>query len=208
MPPSAVPASVAASASPSAPAKPPADKRTGRQLNKPYVVNGIPVISKAHRVSAQYRPPVQSGPNGLTPETARALQKMKAAAKADGIVIVVKSGFRTYATQKGQYQDALRTQPKNINFYAPPGASEHQSGLAVDLWDGKVWHRPMENTATGKWLQKHGHEYGFILRYPKGKTSITKIEYEPWHFRYIGVAQAAQFGTSNSLTLEEYLHLA
>lgn len=172
------------------------------------MVDGIPVISKAHRISSRYHPPAQTGPYGLTAETAAALRKMTAAAKADGVTIKVKSGYRSYATQNGQYQRALRTQPQNINFYAPPGASEHQSGLAVDLWDGKVWYRPMENTAAGKWLRKHGPTYGFILRYPKGKTAITKIAYEPWHFRYIGVANAARFTASHSATLEEFLRLA
>ena len=66
----------------------------------------------------------------------------------------------------------------------------------------------MANTATGKWLHKHGHEYGFILRYPKGKQKITGYNYEPWHFRYVGVDVARQFPSDNRLTLEEFLGLA
>lgn len=195
-------------ASPTPSASPSPDTRKGKQLNKPYQVNGIPVISKKHRVSASYGPADPTGPNHLDADTAAALATMTAAAAADGVTVKVKSGYRTYATQKATYDRALRTQPQNINFYAPPGASEHQTGLAVDLWDGRVWYRAMENTATGKWLHKHAHEYGFILRFPKGKQSITGVPYEPWHFRYIGVRDAKKFGKGNQLTLEEYLGLA
>lgn len=189
-------------------ATPTPDTRTGKQLNKPYEVRGIPVISKKHRISASYGPADPTGPNHLDAETAAALATMTAAAKADGVTVKVKSGYRSYAVQKASYDRALRTQPQNINFYAPPGASEHQTGLAVDLWDGRVWYRAMENTATGKWLHKHAHEYGFILRFPDGKEAITGVPYEPWHFRYIGVTDALKFGKGNRLTLEEYLGLA
>lgn len=138
---------------------------------------------------------------------AKALAKMTAAGKAAGVRIVVKSGYRSWASQKAIYDRALKTQPQNINYYAPPGASEHQTGLAADLWDGKVWYRPMENTATGKWLHAHAHEYGFILRFPKGKEKTTGVPYEPWHFRYVGLENSLKFDKANQLTLEEYLGL-
>jgi zinc D-Ala-D-Ala carboxypeptidase len=184
------------------------DTRKGRQLNQAYSVNGVIVVSKKHRISASYGPAKPTGPNHLDATTAKALATMTAAAKADGVKIVVKSGYRSWATQKAIYDKALRTQPQNINFYAPAGASEHQTGLAVDLWDGKIWYRPMENSATGKWLHKHAHEYGFILRFPLGKQKITGVPYEPWHFRYVGVEHSKKFDKANSLTLEEYLGLS
>lgn len=165
------------------------------------------MVSKKHRVSAGYGPAQPTGPNNLDAATAKALATMTAAARAQGVTIVVRSGYRSYGTQAASYNRALKTQPQNINFYAPPGASEHQTGLAVDLWDGRVWYRPMANTATGKWLHKHAHEYGFILRFPEGKQSITGVPYEPWHFRYIGVKDAMHFDKTNRLTLEEYLGL-
>ncbi|HQY98447.1 MAG TPA: M15 family metallopeptidase [Propionicimonas sp.] len=211
---SAAPTTVAAkpSATPTAsePAKPKADTRKGKQLGTPYAVNGIIVVSKAHRVSAAYTPKSPSS-YGLTKETAAALKKMTAAAKKAGVRIVVRSGYRSYATQKAVYQRALRNYPSVASakrYNAPPGASEHQTGLSLDLWDGVTWSLPMANTATGKWLHKHVHEYGFVLRYPKGKDKITGYSYEPWHFRYIGVADAKKFGKGNTLTLEEYLGLA
>jgi zinc D-Ala-D-Ala carboxypeptidase len=168
------------------------------------------VVSKKHRISASYGPLNPTGPYRLTAETAAAFTKMVAAAKADGVTVKVHkmSGYRSYAAQKSSYESAKRTQPQNINYYAPPGASEHQTGLAVDLWDGTVWYAQMEYTATGKWLHKHCHEYGFILRFPKNKLKITGVEYEAWHFRYIGVTAAKKFDAANTLTLEEYLGLA
>ncbi|WP_098461249.1 M15 family metallopeptidase [Propionicimonas paludicola] len=196
------------SATPSAPAK---DTRTGAQLNQPYRVDGVIVVSKAHPVSANYRPPRPTGPYGLNADAQQALAKMTAAAKKDGVKLVVRSGYRSYATQKQVYNNALRNYPSITSakrYNAPPGASEHQTGLAMDLWDGVTWSLPMANTATGKWLHKHCHEYGFVLRYPKGKEKLTGYAYEPWHFRYLGTTLAARFGSGNTLTLEEVLGLA
>ena len=191
-------------ATPNAPAP---DKRTGRQLRTPYVVNGIPVVSKKHRITASYGPRRPSGPYRLEAAAAAALTRMTAAARADGVRVRVRSGYRNWASQNASYQRAKRNYPQNLSFYAPAGASEHQTGLAVDLWDGVTWSLPMARTATGKWLFTHAHEYGFVLRYPDGKAKITGYHYEPWHYRFIGKADAAKF-KNNSLTLEEYLGLA
>jgi len=189
---------------PVAPAK---DTRKGSQLNTPYKVLGIPVISKKHRITAAYAPKHPSGTYHLESTTAAALSRMTAAARADGVRIRVRSGYRNWATQNASYQRAKRYYPQNLSFYAPAGASEHQTGLAVDLWDGVTWSLPMANTATGKWLFKHAHSYGFVLRYPNGKTRITGYHYEPWHYRFIGRSHAMKF-KGNSTTLEEYLGLA
>lgn len=189
------------------PAAPPKDTRKGSQLNKPYVVKGIPVVSKKHRITAAYAPKNPSGAYHLESTAAAALAKMTAAARADGVRIRVRSGYRNWASQTAIYQRAKRNYPQSLSFYAPAGASEHQTGLAVDLWDGVTWSLPMAHTATGKWLFKHAHTYGFVLRYPNGKMKITGYHYEPWHYRYIGKADAMKF-TGNSLTLEEYLGLA
>lgn len=186
---------------------PPKDTRTGKQLATPYEVDGIIVVSKKHRISAGYGPADPTGPYHLEAAAASALAKMTAAARADGVRIRVHSGYRSWATQNASYQKALRNYPQNISFYAPAGASEHQTGLAVDLWDGVTWSLPMARTATGKWLFRHAHEYGFVLRYPDGKTKITGYHYEPWHYRYIGKRDARKF-PNNTLTLEEYLGLA
>jgi len=193
---------------PSVPAK---DTRTGRELDRPYRVDSVIVVSKAHPVSARYGPPEPTSPYGLNVDANQALARMIAAAKKAGVKVVVRSGYRSYATQKQVYNNALRNYPSVASakrYNAPPGASEHQTGLGVDLWDGVTWSLPMANTATGKWLHKHCHEYGFVLRYPKGKEKITGYAYEPWHFRYVNATVAEKFGTGNTLTLEEVLELA
>jgi D-alanyl-D-alanine carboxypeptidase len=83
-----------------------------------------------------------------------------------------------------------------------PGTSEHHVGLAVDFNYAKT---DFENTAAFKWLAKNAHKYGFILRYPKGKESITNIVYEPWHFRYVG-KEHAEVIKSKGFCLEEYIN--
>jgi D-alanyl-D-alanine carboxypeptidase len=96
-----------------------------------------------------------------------------------------------------------------------PGASEHQTGLAVDLvsreWLGYTLTEAFADTAEARWLASRCAEFGFIIRYPKEKESITGIVYEPWHLRYVGI-EAARYMTDNQLTLEElwmlwYLYL-
>ncbi|HZJ56678.1 MAG TPA: M15 family metallopeptidase, partial [Clostridia bacterium] len=86
-------------------------------------------------------------------------------------------------------------------YIAVPGTSEHEIGLAVDFNTLKA---EFENAEAFKWLDANAHKYGFILRYPEDKQFITKIKYEPWHFRYVGPAHA-QIMKSNNLCLEEYI---
>lgn len=89
---------------------------------------------------------------------------------------------------------------------AIPGASEHNTGLTVDIcaMDFQMLIEEYEETDEAKWLKENCYKYGFILRYPKGKEDITQIIYEPWHFRYVGVEAATEIMTQG-ITLEEYL---
>ena len=101
------------------------------------------------------------------------------------------------------YSDAFYKAKTRI---ALPGASEHHTGLAVDIVG--MSHQSLDdaqaNTKEAKWLEEHCAEYGFILRYPKDKTDITGVDYESWHFRYVG-EDAAAYMMKNDLTLEEFL---
>ena len=119
------------------------------------------------------------------------LEKLVAAARAAGVTLRVGSGYRSYATQASLFASYVRQHGEAAanRFSSRPGHSEHQSGLAVDFAgaDQTCWvDGCFERTAAGKWLAAHAHEYGFILRYPKGKEKITGYQYEPWHFRYVG----------------------
>lgn len=134
-----------------------------------------------------------------------AFVKMRKAAEAEGLRLVVASAYRSYGTQGNVYADYVTGSGKVAaeQYSARPGHSEHQTGLAMDIRSGSS-----EGSFVGsrefKWLVANGHRYGFVLRYPKGKTSITGYAYEPWHWRYVGV-EAAKAMKASGLTLEEYL---
>lgn len=140
------------------------------------------------------------------------------AAKASGYDIVVASAYRGYEYQKNLVEEdvaaLMRRGYSEEDAYEevyketmPPGCSEHQTGLAMDLVgkDYEVLHVDMVNTETNQWLRKHCAEYGFVLRYPKDKEDVTKVNYEPWHFRYVGSKTLAKKMMKQGITLEEYL---
>lgn len=128
------------------------------------------------------------------------------AAKA-GIELYVASGYRSYDLQNYYYSNYVKTsgEVEANKFSAKPGQSEHQIGLAFDvsLQSNECYLETcFGDTAGGKWLAAHAHEYGFILRYPADKTVVTGYQYEPWHFRYVGNDLAAALYQSG-LTLDE-----
>jgi D-alanyl-D-alanine carboxypeptidase len=109
--------------------------------------------------------------------------------------------------QKGfSYEDALE---ETLRETMPAGYSEHETGLALDLLcSGNTAMDVSQADEPGnQWLMQHCQEYGFILRYPEDKVSVTEIDYEPWHFRYVG-KEAAQYIMEHGLTLEEFVEMA
>ena len=143
-----------------------------------------------------------------------ALQK---AAAADGVTVWMQSGYRSVAYQTKLYErktqyyrdkgyDEATAREKAAAIVNPPGYSEHNCGLAADL--NSPEHTGLdegfENTAAFRWLCAHAGEYGFILRYPKGAEDKTEITYEPWHWRYVGVENAARINASG-LCFEDYI---
>ena len=109
---------------------------------------------------------------------------------------------RYYQNQGYSYENA---RAKAAQIIAIPGTSEHHLGLAFDIIDTRDWslETRQENYKGQQWLMEHSWEYGFILRYPKNKTDVTGIIYEPWHYRYVGKELAKELHESG-LTLEEY----
>ncbi len=144
------------------------------------------------------------------------LLAMMQAAKDDGINLEVCSPYRTdgrqewlfekkiknYMGQGYSYLEAYKTASQIVTI---PGSSEHQIGIAFDIYSDtyKQLDEAFEDTEAGKWLAAHSYEYGFVLRYPEGKEYITSIEYEPWHFRYVG-REAAAVMHREDLCLEEF----
>lgn len=159
-------------------------------------VNGILIVNKKYGLPSNYNP-------GVNPEASSALKKMQADASAIGLNLKLVSGFRSYERQENLYNSYLKKDGKTKadTYSAMTGHSEHQTGLAFDI--GRV-NESFSNTSESKWLEENAHLYGFIIRYPKGKTSITGYIYEPWHVRYLGVDIATDVKNSG-LCLEEYL---
>lgn len=187
-----------------------ADTRKGAESATPFAVKGVVVVSRDHRLSAAYVPAWASRPHGLHPDVLAAFDRLAAAAKRDGLAMSIRSGYRSYATQADSFKRALRQYDEATarRYFAEPGASEHQTGLALDAWDGRNRGSAFAKTRHAAWLAEHAHEFGFIIRYPDGKTDITGVAWEPWHLRYVGTDISAAFGPNSSLTLEEYLGLA
>lgn len=141
-------------------------------------------------------------------EASKALEQMFRNAKSSGIELCAVSGYRAYSRQKNLFDAEVNHvgEVKAEQAVAIPGTSEHQTGLAMDITGkstGLHLTAGFANTKEGKWLAQNAHRFGFILRYPKGKEGITHYEYEPWHFRYVGV-KAATAIYKNNWTLEEY----
>lgn len=203
-------ASPTASASSLRPATRPIDGRLGSERDKPFTVNGIVVVSAKHKVSASYRPRLASD-YPLVRTAAKAFAKLQRAIRAKGLRLSVVSGYRSYGTQLALYNSRLASMGRawTQRFVAKPGSSEHQTGLALDLRSPSGRGTTFDNTREWKWLRAHAQQYGFVLRYPKGTTTITGIGYEPWHWRYVGVAQATAIRSLGAdVTIEEYLRLA
>ena len=139
----------------------------------------------------------------MNSEALNAFYAMKSAAEGDGINLFIVSGFRSYNTQAALYSGYVASygQSSADTLSARPGHSEHQSGLAMDVNSADS---SFEGTKEALWLANNSYKFGFIIRYPKGKESITGYMYEPWHLRYLGVATAGAV-YSSGLTLEEYL---
>ena len=159
-------------------------------------INGILIANKTYPLPSTYNP-------GVNPAANAALQEMFAAAKTEGLNLFVKSGFRSYSTQKSLYNNYVKRDGAAAadRYSARPGHSEHQTGLAFDI---NKANSSFAGSPEANWLAQNCYKYGFIIRYPQGKESITGYIYEPWHVRYLGVEIATAVYNSG-LCLEEYL---
>ena len=181
------------------------------------------LVSRTHPITEDY--PVETKECGsatainktLQTEAADAFLSMQAAAARDGVDVRMQSGYRSVSYQKKLYDNKTQyyrdkglseaaAREKAAAIVNPPGCSEHNCGLAADL--NSPEHTGLdegfENTAAFRWLCQHAGEYGFILRYPKGAEEKTEITYEPWHWRYVGVENAAKINASG-LCFEDYI---
>ena len=179
----------------------------------------LAIINTKYPLPDSYAPTLSNAINGsniqLDSRVSEHYAEMYAAAKLSGCVLTPYSGYHTYALQENTFN-------RKVNFYVnkgmsaeeanqkasaqvlPAGCSEHNAGLAMDIVSASS---DFVNTKEYKWLCENAHNYGFILRYPEDKTAITGMNFEPWHWRYVGTQAAKEMKEKNQC-LEEYLGLA
>jgi len=150
----------------------------------------------------------------LRPEAASAVERMFAAAAADGVHITIKSSFRSYDTQATVYNGYLAQKGQYLSdtSSARPGFSEHQTGFALDIGDASVgpsceFTFCMAGSPAGSWVAAHGADYGFVIRYPLGQEPVTGYAAEPWHLRFLGIAVAQDMMVRGIPSYEAYLGL-
>lgn len=178
----------------------------GRILPSTYIPVNLVVPNIPLRLSAA------SQEMHLRQDAATALEQMTAAAKTQGINLMLASGYRSYNFQVALYNSYVKNdgQAAADASSARAGHSEHQTGLAADL-------EPVsrkcevdtcfESTPEGQWIAANSYKFGFIVRYQKNNQTLTGYEYEPWHVRYVGKDLAGQIISGNQ-TLEQFFGLA
>ncbi len=141
-------------------------------------------------------------------DAAAALEDMFSAAKSEGLNLVAVSGYRSYQTQKNIFARKVNSvgRKRALLYVAPPGCSEHQLGLAMDLATPQSTGltSAFARTKEGKWVAEHCWEYGFIIRYKEEWQEITGYAWEPWHVRYVGKEHAERI-TRLDIPLEYYI---
>ena len=189
----------------------------------------IPLVNKSNLLSKDYAPDtfinisnfVPATKNSILLESTAAINfvEMYNAMLSDGITgFAAVSGYRDYAYQTNLFKrkvasyshlSAEAAYEAASRVVAPPGASEHQLGLAIDVSEKSIKYglvKSYEKTKSFQWLGENAWKYGYILRYDKNTTDITQIIYEPWHYRFVGVEHATAI-VNSGLTLEEYIEM-
>lgn len=185
--------------------------------NRPEIIeSNLMLVNKNNSLKSSYKPKELVNPNihfdasatneerFMTPDSAKAIEKLFKDARKDGINFLGMSAYRSYDLQKDTYYNRIKSVGKKEadKYVAKPGKSEHQTGLAIDVTNEDRWF--VKSTAEAQWLATNAHKYGFILRYPEGKENITGVAYEPWHIRYVGEKVAKKI-YDEQITFEEFL---
>ena len=134
-----------------------------------------------------------------------AFESLSAAAKKENLNIIAMSTYRSYDYQTNLYNRYVAQDGKESadTYSGRPGHSEHQTGLAADVYNKTETYTNFERTKEYQWMQNHAHEYGFILRFPEDKVDETGYQFESWHYRYVG-PQAAKYIKEHNISFEEY----
>ncbi|KGP90012.1 peptidase M15 [Pontibacillus chungwhensis BH030062] len=181
------------------------------------------VVNKQRKLPDGYTPPDLTVPQvpfyfdefhqkkQMREVAASALEELFEGADQAGIDLVAASGYRAYERQEAIFASNVEKHGEEHarQFSAVPGHSEHQTGLAMDVTVAKLsfqLSQDLGDMKEGEWLAENAHNYGFVIRYPEGKTDITGYEYEPWHLRYVGKDVATKVYNQDA-TLEEFYNL-
>lgn len=199
------------------------DNTSTFSVNEPTILTSILLVNKLNKLDSDYTPKNLKTSNVkaissasakarlMDSEAALALEKLFNAASQNYITLLAVSGYRDYEYQKELYNKQVMQSGKSYadKYVARPGFSEHQTGLAMDLLSTEYTQLDdgFQNTKAYKWLKDNCSNYGFIIRYPKDKETVTSYNFEPWHIRYVGLTAAKEI-MDNGLALEEYLEFA
>ena len=164
-------------------------------LDENYVPDNLVEISNRYALNGME----------MVKEAATAFESMAKDAQKENLKIIAMSTYRSYNYQIKVYNQYVKADGKEKadTYSGRPGYSEHQTGLAVDVYNGKENYTNFEKTDEFDWMKEHAHEYGFILRFPKGKEEETGYTYESWHYRYVGPT-VAKYIKQHNISFEEY----
>ncbi len=175
------------------------------------VKNGLATVDGILIVNKSYSLPKTYSVGALTKETEAAFRQMKEAAQNEGHTLTIRSAYRTRERQEYLFNNYVKNDGLEdaLTYSARPGHSEHQTGLAMDINTASTAEsKKPEMKVILDWLSANASKYGFILRYPEGKSDITGYIFEPWHFRYVGKDLAEKlYQNGQWITLEEYFGL-
>lgn len=164
-------------------------------LDKDYIPDNLELINEKYSSKKLY----------LVKEAKEAFEALALDVSLENLTIKAMSTYRSYSYQSNLYNSYVATdgEEKANTYSAKPGHSEHQTGLALDIFNETSPYTDFENTKEFTWMQKNAHKYGFILRYPKAKETITGYAYESWHYRYVG-PEIAEYIFQHNITYDEY----
>ena len=177
-----------------------------------YLYKNYILLNKYNLVSKSYKPKnlVQVSTEYakenilLTEETKNQFILMAEAAKKENLTLYAISGYRDYTYQENLYNNYYSIDGNKANEYSSkPGHSEHHTGLAIDISNKTTSYEEFDKTEEFTWMQENAHKYGFILRYPEDKTNETLYQYEPWHYRYVGI-KISTYIKKHNISFEEY----
>ena len=165
-------------------------------LKEDYVPENLKSLSSTYALSNMK----------MVEEAANAFESLSKDASKENYKIIAMSTYRSYEYQIDLYNKYVKSDGKDAadTYSGRPGNSEHQTGLAVDVYNQTETYTNFEKTKEYNWMQENAYKYGFILRFPKGKENETGYEFESWHYRYVG-KDIAKYIHKHNITLEEYI---